>query len=132
MIQGYDAFGNSVHRNCAKPQVWTKTLFDYKRVYDARTNTTKTLTVGTSAEDVYELPFNEKNLKSLLDLRANDADICFSVKEEGSGKAVEVKKDVNINKTLELFLKPFDYLFNAEYISHNNALKTASRLLMRV
>ena len=52
-----------------------------------------------------------------MDLRANDADICFSVKEEGSGKAVEVKKDVNINKTLELFLKPFDYLFNAEYIS---------------
>ena len=33
-IQGYDAFGNSVHRNCAKPEVWTKTLFDYKRVYD--------------------------------------------------------------------------------------------------
>ena len=41
-IQGYDCWGNSVHRNCAKPEVWTKTLFDYKRVYDPRTNTTKT------------------------------------------------------------------------------------------
>ena len=68
-------------------------------------------------EEVYELPFNETNLKQLVNLRLSDADISFVVKEEGSGKAVEVKKDVNINKTLELFLKPWDNLFEARYIS---------------
>ena len=52
-----------------------------------------------------------------LKKRLNDSEITFTVKEEGSGRAVEVKKDVNINKTLELFLKPWEYLFNAEYIS---------------
>ena len=43
--------------------------------------------------------------------------IFFAVKDESDGNAVEVKKDVNINKTVELFLKPFDYLFKGEYIS---------------
>ena len=84
---------------------------------DQRTIRPKYKTTGTlKQEDVYELPFNETNLKSLLDLRVSDSEITFTVKEEGSGKAVEVKKDVNINKPIELFLKPFDYLFEAKYI----------------
>ena len=94
-------------------------------MYDQRTNTTKVRTTGTEKqEDVYELPFNETNLKALLNLRASDSEITFAVKEEGSGKAVEVKRDVNINKTIELFLKPFDYLFNAEYISPQQRAET--------
>ena len=68
-------------------------------------------------EDVYEMPFNEKNLKELASLRENDTNIQFSVKDEASGNPVEVKKEANFNKTLELFLKPFDYLFKAEYIT---------------
>ena len=117
-VNGYDAFGNVVQCTLAKPEMWKRTLFTHERIYDQRTNTTKIETTGTQdSEDVYELPFNEKNLKALLDLRASDSDISFTVKEEASGKAVEVKKDVNINKTLELFLKPFDYLFEAKYIS---------------
>ena len=44
-----------------------------------RTNTTKTQTVGTlGAEDVYELPFNEKNLKELFAKRESDTQISFS------------------------------------------------------
>lgn len=98
--------------------MWVRTLFSHTRVYDQRTNTTKLETTRTlAAEDVYEIPFNERNLKELAAKRLSDADISFVVKEEASTRAVEVKKDVNINKTLELFLKPFDYLFNAEYIS---------------
>lgn len=117
-VNGYDAFGNPAQCTLYKPEMWKRTLFTHERMYDQRTNTTKVKTTGTEKqEDVYELPFNETNLKSLLDLRASDSDISFAVKEEGSGKAVEVKRDVNINKTIELFLKPFDYLFNAEYIS---------------
>jgi hypothetical protein len=63
------------------------------------------------------MPFNQKNLKELCDFRENDVDISFAVKDEASGNPVEVKKESNINKTIELFLKPFDYLFKAEYIS---------------
>ncbi len=117
-VNAFDNFGNPAQCTLNKPETWKRTLFTHERWYDERTNSTKVRTTGTSSqEDVYELPFNEKNLKSLLDLRLSDGEITLAVKEEGSGKAVEVKRDVNINKTIELFLKPFDYLFNAEYIS---------------
>ena len=58
------------------------------------------------------MPFNKKNLKALVSLKLSDSDIAFTLKDEANGKAVEVKKESNINRTLELFLKPFDYLFN--------------------
>ena len=117
-LKGYDAFGNIVPCTCAKPEVWTRTLFDHQRVYDQKTNSTKMQTTGTlGTETVYEMAFNEKNLKELVNLRDNDADITFTVKDERNDKPVEGKKESNINKTLELFLKPFDYLFNAEYIT---------------
>lgn len=117
-IQGYDAFGNSVHRNCAKPEVWTRTLFDYKRVCDPRTNTTKTQTLGTlGAEDVYELPFNETNLKQLFAKRESDTQISFTVKDEAEDRAVSLLREPSINDTLKLFQKPFNFLYKAEYLS---------------
>ena len=117
-ISGYDAFGNVVRRNCASPEMWTRTTFNHARVYDQRTNTTKMETNGILAtEQVYEMPFNEKNLKELASLRENDADIQFSVKDEAGGSPVEVKKEANFNKTIELFLKPFYYLLKSEYIT---------------
>jgi hypothetical protein len=63
------------------------------------------------------LPFNEKNLKQLFDNREDDYNITFTVKDEASEKAVEVKREPNINDTFKLFLKPFQYLFNADYIT---------------
>ena len=117
-IEGHDAFGNSVHRNCAKPEVWTKPLFDYKRIYDQRTNTTKTMTVGTLGEEqVYELPFNEKNLKQLFSKRESDTQISFIVKDEAEDKGVSLLREPSIHDTLKLFQKPFSYLYKAEYIS---------------
>jgi hypothetical protein len=117
-IEGYDAMGNRVHSNCAGPEKWRKTLFDRKRIYDPRTNSTITQTVGTlGSEEVYEMRFNEKNLKELVSLRENDSDLFLAVTDEQSGRGVSVRKESNLNKTLELFLKPFNFLFNAEYIS---------------
>jgi hypothetical protein len=81
-IEGYDAFGNRVTRSSAKPEVWTRRLFDHQRIYDHNTNSTKVQTIGTlGTEDVYEMPFNEKNLKELVSLRANDSDITFTIKD---------------------------------------------------
>ena len=82
-VNGYDAFGNVAQCTLHKPEMWKRTLFTHERIYDQRTNTTKVQTTGTSSqEDVYELPFNEKNLKALLDLRVSDTEISFAVKEE--------------------------------------------------
>lgn len=98
--------------------MWTRTLFNYERRYDERTNSTKVQTVGTlGTEDVYEMPFNEKNLKELFSLRANDADIMLIVKDEVAGKPTSLRKEPNIQDTLKLFQKPFNYLLNAEYIT---------------
>ena len=117
-LKGYDAFGNQIGCTCAKPEIWTRTIFDHQRLYDQKTNSTKMVTTGTlGSETVYEMPFNEKNLKQLVNLSANDTDISFTVKDERSEKAIEVKREYNMNKTVELFLKPFEYLFRADYIS---------------
>ena len=116
--RGYDAFDNIVTLMCAKPEMWTKTLFNYERRYDERTNSTKVQTIGTlGTEDVYEMTFNEKNLKELVSLRENDADILLIVNDEASGKPTSLRKEPNINVTFKLFLKPFNYLLNGEYIS---------------
>lgn len=89
VCRGYDAFGNTVGLTCAKPEMWTKTIFNHTRVFDQRTNTTKMETSGIlGTEGVYEIPFNEKNLKELFSLRESDNDIVFTVKDEVTGKAV--------------------------------------------
>ena len=117
-LQAYDAFGNMVPCTCSKPEMWVRTLFNHTRVYDQRTNSTKIETSGILAtEDVYEMPFNEKNLKELVSLRGKDSDISLTIKDEISGKAISIRKESNINDTLKLFLRPFDYLFNADYIT---------------
>ena len=66
------------------------------------------------SEEIYIMHFNPDNIKKLFDQRQNDL-VNFVVKDEATGKAVQVK-DVNAEKTLTLFQKPFEYLFNAEYI----------------
>jgi hypothetical protein len=109
--KGYDAMGSVVGLTCAKPEMWLKTLFEYQRLYDPRTNSTRVQTTGTlGVEECYEMPFNEKNLKELFSLRESDNDIAFIVKDEASGKAVSVRKESNLNKPLELFQKPFGFL----------------------
>ena len=78
----------------------------------------KTVTVGTlGAEDVYELPFNEKNLKELFSKRESDTQISFAVKDEAEDRAVSMFREPSIHDTLKLFMKPFNYLYKAEYIS---------------
>ena len=70
-----------------------------------------------SNETVYEMPFNEKNLKILFDKRLDDK-VVFCVKLESNNTVHEVKDATGIaTKTYELFKKDFDYLYNADYIS---------------
>jgi hypothetical protein len=43
----------------------------------------------------------------------------FIVKDEGGGSRIpqSIRKEANIAETIKLFLNPFDYLINAEYIT---------------
>jgi hypothetical protein len=75
----------------------------------------KVLQGPSGSEEVYTLPFNKENSKQLFDRRQNDL-INFVVKDEQTGKPFQIK-DVNSLKTFELFQKPFEYLYNAEYQS---------------
>ena len=70
----------------------------------------------TRVETVYELKFSEKAAKALLDQRASDK-IQFVVKDEGTGRAVNVEPDINLPKTFERFMKPFEYVFAGNYLS---------------
>ncbi len=45
-------------------------LFNHQMVYDRNTNFAKMATTGTQGtETVYEMTFNEKNLKEVFDLK---------------------------------------------------------------
>jgi hypothetical protein len=69
----------------------------------------------SGSEELYTLPFNKENLKSLYYIRQNE-NLNFVVKDEQTGKPFRVK-DVNSQKTFELFQKPFEYLYSAEYLA---------------
>jgi hypothetical protein len=47
-ISGYDALGNVVRRNCATPEIWTRTTFEHSRVYDPKTNSIKMKTTSAT------------------------------------------------------------------------------------
>jgi hypothetical protein len=76
----------------------------------------QTLVGPNSRETVYDMSFDEKNLKTLFDKRIDD-NISFVVKD--SRMARDVRDATGIaSKTLELMMtKPFDYLYNSDYIS---------------
>jgi hypothetical protein len=127
---GYDVNGDPVSQACSNPETWNKTGFLYKREFDQNANRQKTRIVGpNSQETIYETPFNEKNLKELFDKRITPEDLklmgqkrpislAFCVKDERTGVVREVKDATGIpHKTLDLFLKQFDYLANSDYIS---------------
>ena len=114
-VFAFDSRGNPINHSISKPETWLKTNFSYRTEYNEKTKQLDEVLQGPSnSEEVYTMPFNKENLKELYDRRQNEL-INFVVKDEQTGKPFQVK-DVNSQKTFELFQKPFDYLYNAEYI----------------
>jgi hypothetical protein len=114
-VDAYNSLGDPVNHSTSKPETWTKTNFSYKTEWNEKTKQPEKVLQGPSGpEEMYTLPFNKENLKELYDRRQNEF-INFVVKDEPTKKAFQVK-DVNSQKTFELFQKPFEYLYNAEYI----------------
>jgi hypothetical protein len=127
---GFDVVGDPVCQSCSNPETWNNTGFQYKKEYDTEQGRVKSKIVGpNSISTVYEMPFNEKNLKALFDKRITPEDLklmgqkrmltlSFCVKDERTGVVREVKDATGIpHKTLDLFLKQFDYLVNSDYIT---------------
>ena len=86
------------------PELWTKVNFSYKTEFDPKTNQLERVLQGPNgSEQIYTMPFTKEALKSLFDRRQNDL-LGLAVKDEPTGKAVEVK-DVtgNLTKSYELF-----------------------------
>jgi hypothetical protein len=76
----------------------------------------QTLVGPNSKVTIYDMPFNEKNLKTLFEKRIDD-DISFVVKDSRMARDVKDATGIAL-KTFELFAtKPFDYLYNSDYIS---------------
>ena len=89
----------------------------------------KTIVGPNSSETVYEMSFNEKNLSILYEKGITPEDLkligqkriiilSFSVKDARSGVVRDVRDATGIlHKSMDLFLKPFEYLANSEYIT---------------
>jgi len=76
----------------------------------------QTLVGPNSKVTVYDMPFNEKNLKALFEKRIDD-NISFVVKDSRMARDVRDATGI-VSKTLELMMtKPFDYLYNSDYIN---------------
>ena len=129
-VLGYDAVGDPVREVCSNPETWIRTGFAYRKEYDPDSKRVKTMIEGPNSRDtVYEMPFNEKNVKLLFEKRITPedlkvlrqkrmAELMFSVKDEKNGAVRDVRDATGIlHKTMDLFLKQFDYLANSEYIS---------------
>jgi len=117
-VYAYNSLGDPIDHFISKPELYTKTIFSYKTEYDDKTKQMEKVLQGpSSAEEIYTLPFNKENLKSLYDCRQNDL-LGLAVKDEPTGKAFQVK-DVtgNISKSYELLRDHnFDYLFGGNHI----------------
>lgn len=115
-LQGFTSLGVPITRPCREPEVWTRTIFNYDRKFDPKTQTVVEVCKGPSGnETVYELPFNSENLDKLYS-QADPQEVSFVVKDERTGMAVNVGWS-SPEETYKLFkTKDFKYLFNADYI----------------
>jgi hypothetical protein len=118
-IHAFNSFGEPIKFFVSYPEKWNKPIWSYKSVINPQThNVEKQLQGPQGNKTMYELPFNQENLKQLYDQRENDLVISLAVKDDTTGRAVEVK-DVTSNpgRSYELFAeKDFDYLFNSKFI----------------
>ena len=116
-IIGHDSAGEEVDFPLPWPERWIKTLFSWSNEYNNSTRQFEKRCLGPSgSETVYLLEYSKDNAKQLFDQRANDL-INFIVKDEVSGEAKMVEKDVNALKTFDRFVNnTWDYLWAGEYI----------------
>lgn len=111
----FDSLGDPVKRYVSYPELWKKTNFEYVKDWNPKKKAIEKQFKGIAGvEEVYTLEFNEHNLKQLFDKRQDDY-TSWVLKDDRIVKAVALQP--NINDTFKLFLKPFDYLVDAQYMT---------------
>ena len=79
-VTGFDVLGDVVIQSCNEPETWAKVSFAYYKQFNQNTMSMNQTLVGPNSRvTVYDMPFNEKNLKTLLEMRIDD-NISFVVK----------------------------------------------------
>lgn len=114
-LTGYNSFGDLTRTPCEKPEVWTSTKFGRHTGVDKQGRAQRISDGPNGSETIYEIPFSKENLLELAEKRDNDY-IQLIVMQE-SGKKYSVLTQSTFEETIDLFLKPFDYLYKAEYLS---------------
>ncbi len=116
-LDGFDALGEVVRVSCTDPEIWDRVGFAYRREFDQKTMAPKSILIGPNKkETVYELPFTPDNAKALFAKRMNYT-VTFIAKDARMAREVRDQTGI-VSKTFELFAtKPFDYLYNSDYIS---------------
>lgn len=91
-VYAFNSLGDPKTHSILKPEIWTKTNFSYKTEWNEKTKQPEKVLQGPSGpKDIYTMPFNKENLKSLYDIRQNEL-INFVVKDEPTKKAFQVKE----------------------------------------
>jgi hypothetical protein len=118
-IHAFDSLGDEVKFYISYPEKWTRTLFTYKTEWNDKTKQLEKKLEGPSgSEIVYDLPFTKENVTELWNQRESDKTIQFVVKEEETGKAMQVRDlSGSASKSFELFRdSSWLDLFKANYI----------------
>jgi hypothetical protein len=101
------------------PEVWTRQQWSYRIEWNENSREEESQLEGPGkAEQVYDLPFTKENLTSLYNERQDDRSIQFLVKDDVTGRAVEVKDlSGSSQKSFELFRdSKWEDLFKGNYI----------------
>lgn len=116
-VVGHDSNGDEWAFPISFPEMWLKNHYKFTTEFDPKEKAMVKQCQGVSrVEKIYETKFNKENAKALLDKRISDK-VQFVVMDVAAKRPVEVIPDVNLPKTVERFLKPFSYLYNADYLS---------------
>ena len=116
-LEGYDEIGNKTGVSCHCPEQWIEIHFNYQMGLDQNNRPMRQCTGPSGNEIVYDLPFSKENVKKLAKLRAGDS-IPFTLKDEtGDNRPRSIPLQGSFESRIEFFMKPFDYLYNAEYMS---------------
>jgi hypothetical protein len=82
-LTGFDVLGDPVSKHFQGwgNEVWTRTSFAYKKEFNQKTMSPKSIVIGpNSQETVYEMPFTPENAKALFAKGMND-NVFFCVKD---------------------------------------------------
>jgi hypothetical protein len=63
-VDAFNSLGDPVNHSISKPELWSKTNFNYKTEFNDKTNQLEKVLQGPSgSEEVYTMPFTKENLK---------------------------------------------------------------------